>query len=54
MQMNNDYIYKDYVNHVDDMIDDDHVLRLMSKYVDNQYKKKRHSLMMDEIEIDVQ
>jgi hypothetical protein len=40
MQMSNDYIYRDLLNLFDDMIDDDHVLKLMLKDVDNQYNKK--------------
>jgi len=40
MQMNNDHIYRDLLNLFDDMIDDDHVLKLMLKDVDNQYNKK--------------
>ncbi len=50
MQMNNDYIYRYLLDLLDDMIDDDHVLRLMLINVDNQYNRKLEILNL----IDVQ
>jgi hypothetical protein len=54
MQMNNDYIYRNLLNFLDDMIDDDHVLILMLIYVDNRYNKKLEFLLIYVDLIDVQ
>lgn len=54
MQMNNDYIGRNCLDVLDDMIDDDHVLRLMWRYVDNQYNRILEILGIDDVLIDVQ